>query len=309
MRWSGSGDVAAFVQAVDAAAPWEGDSTSGCEASDFTGFLPGNIALMRQGACNFSVKAQNAVTAGAVGAIIFLLNPESRGMLGSPGITIPVVAVFFNDLYDLTQAGHVVMRMSVTPRVVGPAKIWIGVKCGDRKPARACENSAAVGLPVDVRTEVFDEGGLLATGFLDNQTTGGGGFDNALLKTIALTFGDASENLYESAIATISVRRSCSGSGHKSGSVRLWYNGQPIDTGPTRDAGSRFDARLFSRLSGDYFLREDLLLEPTPGSSRRFAEASVDRRFPCPGRPYKELGTWSLPTPSPGGGTLKPVPR
>ena len=46
-------------------------STSGCTSADFTGFVPGRIALIQRGGCNFGVKIQNAQAAGASGVIIF----------------------------------------------------------------------------------------------------------------------------------------------------------------------------------------------------------------------------------------------
>ena len=46
-------------------------STAGCSSSDFTGFVPGRIALIQRGGCNFGVKVQNAQGAGATGVIIF----------------------------------------------------------------------------------------------------------------------------------------------------------------------------------------------------------------------------------------------
>src|SRR6266481_3424858 len=46
-------------------------SSSGCTASDFSGFVAGRIALIQRGACNFGVKVQNAQAAGASGVIIF----------------------------------------------------------------------------------------------------------------------------------------------------------------------------------------------------------------------------------------------
>ena len=101
MDYSGSGDVTADVQAVDLLLPPTGGSTSGCEASDFAGFTAGNIALIQRGTCNFSVKAQNAQTAGATGVIIFnegntdARKPLFGGTLGGPGITIPVVSASF----------------------------------------------------------------------------------------------------------------------------------------------------------------------------------------------------------------------
>jgi Zn-dependent M28 family amino/carboxypeptidase len=46
-------------------------STSGCTSADFTGFLPGHVALVQRGGCNFGVKALNAQAARASGIIIF----------------------------------------------------------------------------------------------------------------------------------------------------------------------------------------------------------------------------------------------
>lgn len=60
------GDVTALVQGVDL-----GSLDSGCEAADFANFTAGNIALIRRGGCQFTVKAQEAEKAGAVGVIIY----------------------------------------------------------------------------------------------------------------------------------------------------------------------------------------------------------------------------------------------
>jgi hypothetical protein len=46
-------------------------SASGCTASDFVGFMPGNIALIQRGTCTFAQKVANAEAAGASVAIIF----------------------------------------------------------------------------------------------------------------------------------------------------------------------------------------------------------------------------------------------
>lgn len=86
-------------------------STSGCTASDFTGFVPGRVALIQRGGCTFGTKAQNAQAAGAVGVIIFNEgNPGRTGVLsgslvdaaGNPIIpTIPVVFTSFAVGQDL----------------------------------------------------------------------------------------------------------------------------------------------------------------------------------------------------------------
>lgn len=59
-------------------------SSSGCSASDFSGFVPGRIALIQRGTCNFGVKVANAQAAGATGVIIFNEgNPGRTDVLGA----------------------------------------------------------------------------------------------------------------------------------------------------------------------------------------------------------------------------------
>jgi len=91
-------------------------SSSGCTASDFSGFVAGRIALIQRGGCNFGVKVQNAQAAGASGVIIFNEgNPGRTAVLsgslvdaaGNPIIpTIPVAFTSFAiglDLYGQYQ--------------------------------------------------------------------------------------------------------------------------------------------------------------------------------------------------------------
>ena len=94
-------------------------SASGCTAADFSGFVPGRIALVQRGACNFGVKVLNAQAAGATGVIIFNEgNPSPPGRIGVLGgifldaqdnpfvPTIPVAFTSFaigGDLYNQYQ--------------------------------------------------------------------------------------------------------------------------------------------------------------------------------------------------------------
>ncbi|MBO0830636.1 MAG: M28 family peptidase [Actinobacteria bacterium] len=111
-------------------------STSGCTAADFSGFVPGRIALIQRGGCNFGVKVQNAQAAGASGVIIFNEgNPNSQdnrtGLLigslvdaaGNPIIpTIPVAFTTFavgQSLYEQAQQSPPVLSLSI-PAVVKP---------------------------------------------------------------------------------------------------------------------------------------------------------------------------------------------
>jgi Zn-dependent M28 family amino/carboxypeptidase len=119
MEYSGSGNVTAPVQAVDLVlppGPADNTSNSGCEAADFAGFTPGNIALMQRGTCSFFDKAANAQTAGAVGAIIFNEGQPGRtgllfGTLGGGGVTIPVVGTTFALGNDLANTVGLEMRI------------------------------------------------------------------------------------------------------------------------------------------------------------------------------------------------------
>ncbi|AOY86812.1 hypothetical protein BKP64_00700 [Marinobacter salinus] len=113
MTYSGSGNVTAFAEGVDLALPPGPDantSTSGCEASDFIGFTPGNIAVVQRGSCSFAQKAQNAEGAGASGVIIFNEGQPGRtdnflGTLGGPGLTVPAVGAAFDVGVELAAGG------------------------------------------------------------------------------------------------------------------------------------------------------------------------------------------------------------
>jgi hypothetical protein len=61
-------------------------STSGCSASDFSGFVTGRIALIQRGGCNFGVKVLNAEAAGASGVVIF--NEGNPGRTGLQGLSL-----------------------------------------------------------------------------------------------------------------------------------------------------------------------------------------------------------------------------
>ena len=90
MSYSGSGDVTAGVTKL---ADLGGNAT-GCEATDFTGFVPGTIALISRGTCSFRLKVTNAEAAGAAGTVIHnnidgLLNGtlgSDAGLSGAPAI-------------------------------------------------------------------------------------------------------------------------------------------------------------------------------------------------------------------------------
>jgi Zn-dependent M28 family amino/carboxypeptidase len=123
MQYSGSGNVTALVEAVDVVPIADTDppstSNSGCEATDFAGFTPGNIALLQRGTCTFALKAQNALAAGAVAAIIYNEGQPGRdgllqGTLGGP-VGLPVLgttAALGESLVAQLAGGDVELRLA-----------------------------------------------------------------------------------------------------------------------------------------------------------------------------------------------------
>lgn len=135
---SGEATVAGPVIPVDLAlgtAAWPAapaTSTSGCEASDFTGLDfsgPNDIALIQRGACFFSVKALNAETAGAEAVVLFNQGntPTRMGLIvanaaslpdGTPSnLTVPVVGASFPNGVALSETGSAAF-VNVDPTVV-----------------------------------------------------------------------------------------------------------------------------------------------------------------------------------------------
>jgi Zn-dependent M28 family amino/carboxypeptidase len=123
MNYSGSGDVTAPLVAVDllVPSPDTNSSTSGCEAADFAGFPAGAIALVQRGTCTYRIKATNALSAGAVGMIVFNEGNPGRtallgGTLNAPRFSFPVVGISFalgNSLRNgvLNGSTGIVMRL------------------------------------------------------------------------------------------------------------------------------------------------------------------------------------------------------
>jgi Zn-dependent M28 family amino/carboxypeptidase len=127
LEYSGSGDVTAPLQEVDNQFPpgaTANSSTAGCEAADFAGFTPGNVALIQRGTCPFAQKVANARAAGASAVIIFNEGQPGRteqinGTLGAPE-SIPAVALPFadgEDLHNQLQAGPVTVNVFASVQI------------------------------------------------------------------------------------------------------------------------------------------------------------------------------------------------
>jgi hypothetical protein len=169
---------------------------------------------------------------------------------------------------------------------LGAAKVWIGLK-----------NSDDVGLRVDLRTEVLVDGVVVGSAEASNVATGSSGFNNAQLNTLALALTGTTDVPAGTQVAfRPSVRRTCSGGGHASGTVRFWFGGAAIDAGATRDAGSRFGATVDGGAL-QFYARASNALTMSPGSAKTSVDIAVNSSVACPARPFTSLGTWSLMLP------------
>jgi hypothetical protein len=124
---SGSGDVTAQLQpaaGIVIPAPATPNSTSsGCASSDFTGFVPGRVALIQRGACGVNQEIGLAVTAGAAAVVVF--NEGSTGntaasscgniaRLGVPVVCLASYAVG-QALFNQAQQGPTTVRVRIQP--------------------------------------------------------------------------------------------------------------------------------------------------------------------------------------------------
>jgi len=174
-----------------------------------------------------------------------------------------------------------------TLSAVDSAKVWIGL-----------QNSDDVGLRLDLRVEVLVNGGVAASGDLNDVATGSSGFNSAILNSIPLSLTAGSVDVPSGVPlgVRVSARRTCIGGGHNSGTAREWFNGQPVDSGASRDAGSRIRLTL-AGVTGDYFLRNSSGLTTTAGAARTSVDAVVNNSASCPSRPYSVMGVWSVNLP------------
>lgn len=165
---------------------------------------------------------------------------------------------------------------------MGPAQLWLGSTSG-----------SDAGLRFDLAAKVYLNDTLVGSGELDSVPGGTSSFQNATRDVVPLTLvAPVPVSSGQILSILVMVRNACSGSTQNSGAARLWYNGLSLDSGPGRDAGSRFDASIGgSGLS--YFLRNGLVLTTTGGSSRTYVDTAVGA--PC--GTFLPLGDWATTLP------------
>ena len=174
---------------------------------------------------------------------------------------------------------------------LGDAKLWLGA-------------TRVLGLSVDVRVRIFLNEAVIGNGQINGAGTGTPGFLGALLHTVPLARigGPVAGNAGETLAIEVALRRSCSGPVTPvSGRVAFWYDGLPIDSGPQRDAGSRFTATV-GGLPDDFFPRNSppFALSRQAGDRSTSISVALDSTSLCPARPFTPVSTWTMVLPGPG---------
>jgi hypothetical protein len=268
------------------------NSTSGgdCFNDDGSTLIPKGVNLVQDGSCGASADPAHFRTGDP------LLGPLANNggptqthalLVGSPaidaaedslcpatdqrGVARPQGAKCDIGAFELAAADQMT--------ALGPAQLWVGLK-----------NSDAVGLRLDLKAEVYLNAVKIGEGQLNNVASGSSGFNNAQLHEISLAFDSPVEVPPEAELAlTLSVRWTCFGGGHNSGTPRLWFNDP--------QANSRLGATINNTPSA-FFLRDAFALAPAPGSGpKKTRDVAVTSQVPCPNRPFTPFGTWSLTLP------------
>jgi hypothetical protein len=156
------------------------------------------------------------------------------------------------------------------------ARVWIGLK-----------NSDDVGTRFDLKAVVSRDGLPVSSGALFGALGGSSGFNNAKLRTVPLSFPSTAFSSGDSISIEVSVRNSCLGSSHNSGTARLWYN----------DAAA--NSRVDEPVAGTLYLRQGTVLPLVLGvlgdgpATRKSLDVFVGARdLSCNG-PYTPFGTWT----------------
>jgi len=166
---------------------------------------------------------------------------------------------------------------------LGPAQIWLGL------------GTAALGIKFDLQAAVYVNDELIGSGQVNSVSGGAGtGPFTAKLLSVPMSLLNAPSDLPSGSVLTflVSVRNACTGSSKSSGTARLWFDGNSVDSGLKRDTASRFGAAI-EDASSVYFLRNGSTLSTTSGSSRTSVDVAVGAR--C--GPFVPFGTWSLNLP------------
>ena len=150
------------------------------------------------------------------------------------------------------------------------ANIWIGLK-----------NSDDVGIKFDLEADILKNGTSIASGTLDSVAGGSSGFNNAHLYSIPVSVSTPTTFTTGDTLSVrILVRNACSGSGHNSGTARLWYG----------DSGANSNSSPIVTNAFSYFLDGANNLLTATGTTRQSANVAAGAKCSA----YKSFGTWNF---------------
>jgi hypothetical protein len=159
-----------------------------------------------------------------------------------------------------------------TLTALSPAEPWIGLK-----------NSDDVGSNFDLKAEIYKNDTLISTGEIFNTSGGSSGFNNAHKKSIPLPPPPSGVTFLPGDKLSIKLYARMGATGHRSGTVRLWFNDFFADT--------EFDTTI-GGVEEDWYIRAGGGLETTQGAGpKKTIDLFLDRAVG--GNPYKIFGTWT----------------
>jgi len=185
-------------------------------------------------------------------------------------------SAFFNDS-DLSTRGFpstlTIAKTCNQLTALGPAQLWLGLK-----------NSDDVGTKFDLRAEVLRNGVVIGSGQLDGVPGGSSGFNNAVLRTVnqALT-APVDVCPGDTLSLKLSVRIAANVAGHRSGTVRLWFNDSA--------ANSQFSTTMGDTTTSNFLLDGFGLGSVAGPGPKKTIDVFVDRAVG--GNPFKPFGTWT----------------
>ena len=158
-------------------------------------------------------------------------------------------------------------------------------------------NNGDAGLRVDLRAQVLVNGVVAAIGELPNvRRAAAASTTPSCSRSRCRCVGPVEVPRFAIVSLRVEARRTCSGGGPNAGTVREWYNGEAIDSGSHRDAGSRIGGTIGGQ-AGELFQRPMFLLLPNDGNVRLSVDAAVNSSVSCPARPVCPVRRWSMIVP------------
>lgn len=125
---------------------------------------------------------------------------------------------------------------------------------------------------------------MATSGQLDSVAAGSSGFGNAKLDVIPLAPFPPTDFPTGSTLSLrIYVRTACTGSGHNSGTARLWFNGTAANSNLAASIGPN---------NTTYYLHTGATLAPAPETGPKIS-IDIAARTKCSA--FKPFGTWTIP--------------